>query len=40
MPAIDSFWFAYLVVIAMFAFMLGLGLVSITDRDPTLPPAE
>ncbi len=40
MLALDANWFAYLVVIAMFAFMLSLGLVSITDRDPKLPPAE
>lgn len=29
-----NFWFVYLVIAAMTAFMLSLGLVSISDRDP------
>lgn len=40
MPAIDASWFVYLVAFAMFVFMLSLGAVALTDRDPELPPAE
>ena len=39
MPAFDQFWFVYLVVFSMVAFMLVLGIVGITDHDPTTPPA-
>lgn len=40
MPAFDPSWFIYLVVISMGIFMLSLGLVALTDRDPVMPPAE